>query len=64
MNIYAAAVLLRYIDVSTFVDMSPEERLGQFSIMLGEKRVVRVSINPSKHRAGRCRYVSCVFKKD
>lgn len=40
MNIYAAALLLRHTDVSTLVNMTSMERLGQFSNILGKRRMM------------------------
>ncbi|GJJ13145.1 hypothetical protein Clacol_007396 [Clathrus columnatus] len=39
MNIYAAAMLLRYTDVRSFVDMTPAERFTRFASILGGKRI-------------------------
>ena len=40
MNVYAAALILHYVDFDTFIDLEPGNRVEMFSSIIGAQRIV------------------------
>ncbi|KAF8492671.1 hypothetical protein JB92DRAFT_3100288 [Gautieria morchelliformis] len=43
MNVYAAAMILHYVDLNTFIDMEPGRRVEMFSAMVGAQRIAMLN---------------------